>query len=232
MTRSRRRLAINTEQLNLITYTNKFSPLSEQYRAIRTNLQYACENDNIKDIVFTSSMTGDGKSTTISNLAVVFADSGYKTLLVDADLRKPTIAKTFGLRNDFGFSDLLQDTSVSIKDVIQKVGIEHLSVMVSGYQPNNPAELLASKRCLKIMTELRSKYDVILYDMPPVTIVTDAAILASKADGTVLVVRDRQSEKVSIRQAKTILEQSNVNLLGVVYNGVAQHKKNQYYYYQ
>lgn len=219
-----------TRGVSLITLADKSSPISEQYRTIRTNLQYAMVDRDLKTLVVTSSGPGEGKSTTSANLAVVFANSGKHVLLVDADMRKPTVAKTFSLDNIQGLSTLLGNRDTAVQAVIQSAGIDNLDLMTSGPKPPNPSELLASRRMEELMHVLKGKYDLVIFDMPPVVAVTDAQIVASKSDGTILVVRENISKRDSLLKAKSLLELVDATILGVVYNGSKKITDQGYYY--
>lgn len=220
-----------TQAVSLITLADKSSPVSEQYRTIRTNIQFAMVDSDLKSLVVTSSGPSEGKSTTSANLAVVFANSGIRTLLVDADLRKPTVAKTFALKNTFGFSNLLSDRELNVNEATQSTMVGNLSVLTSGPKPPNPSELLGSKRMEELLDEMENEFDLVIFDMPPVVAVTDAQIMSSKVDGTVLVVREQTSNKSALLKAKNLLEMVNANVLGVVYNGSTRSKDQGYYYY-
>lgn len=220
-----------TNPVSLITLVDPSSPVSEQYRTIRTNIQFASSADKrLKTLVVTSSGPSEGKSTTSANLAVVFAKSGQKVLLVDADMRKPTVHKTFLLDNQSGLSTVLS-TEANVIETAQQSTIENLTVLTSGPKAPNPSELLGSFRMNKVMDEARSKYDIVIFDMPPVVTVTDAQIMASKADGTLLVVRENWTRKDALHKAKELLAMVKAHLLGVVYNGTSQSKDKAYYYY-
>lgn len=220
-----------TNPVSLISLVDKTSPITEQYRTIRTNIKFSSSVDHeIKTIVITSSGPGEGKSTTSANLAVVFANAGQKVLLVDADLRKPTVSKTFGLSNLAGLSNLLS-TRQQLGSVIQNSGIENLFILTSGPKPPNPSELLGSTRMEEIIREARGLYDIIIFDMPPVVAVTDAQILSSRCDGTLLVIREDVTRKDSVLKAKELLEISKANVLGVIYNGSKKSQDKGYYYY-
>lgn len=220
-----------TNPVSLITLVDPSSPVSEQYRTIRTNIQFASSVDHkLQTIVVTSSGPSEGKSTTAANLAVVFAKSGQRVLLVDADMRKPTVFKTFQLTNEVGLSTVLS-TSTRIDNAAQKTSIENLSVLTSGPKPPNPSELLGSMRMDQVIQEARNLYDIIIFDMPPIVAVTDAQIMASKVDGTLLVVRENVTKKESVTKARELLHLVNARVLGVVYNGAEQSKDQGYYYY-
>lgn len=220
-----------TEAVSLITLIDKSSPVSERYRTIRTNIQFASAADQqIKTLVITSSGPGEGKSTTSANLAVVFANSGQSVLLVDADMRKPTVHKTFLMNNSVGLSNVLS-MEMDIKDAVQRSVVPNLYVMPSGAKAPNPSELLGSTRMDNLIHELREEYDFIIFDMPPVVTVTDAQIMASKTDGTMLVVRENVTRKDSLQKARELLTMVNANVLGAVYNGSTDANDQGYYYY-
>lgn len=221
----------STKAVGLITLTDPTSPISEQFRTIRTNIQFASSSDKrLQTMVVTSSGPGEGKSTTSANLAVVFAKSGQRVLLVDADLRKPTVYKTFQLNNAKGLSTILSTTQ-NVTEIVQDSGIENLSVLTSGPKPPNPSELLGSVRMNQVIQELRNTYDIVIFDMPPIVTVTDAQIMASKVDGTLLVIRENVTNKESLGKATELLKLVNARVLGSVYNGASQTKDQGYYYY-
>ncbi|STP30550.1 capsular exopolysaccharide family protein [Enterococcus durans] len=205
--------------VSLISVADQTATIPEQYRAIRSNIQ------------FTSSGPGEGKSTTSANLAVVFANSGKKVLLVDADLRKPSVALTVHLSNINGLTNLLGSKEKDIQECIVETMIDNLWVMTSGPKPPNPSEMLDSKRMMDIIAELKKQYDLIIFDTPPVASVTDAQILSAKTDGVVLVVRERKTIKKDLLKAKKLLAIAKANILGIVYNGVKKSSEYDYYYY-
>lgn len=230
MRRSKKQMESQIETVDLITLTNPSSAISEQYRTIRTNIQFVpTDRQPVKTLVITSSGSAEGKSTTAANLAVVFAQAGKEVLLVDADMRKPVLAKSFQINNSYGLSNILS-CSGNMEDGIQKTTMEYLSILPSGPTPPNPSELLSSSRMSELMKELNQLYEIVIFDMPPVVIVTDAQILSAKADGTLLVVREGISKKESLLKAKGLLEMSQAKVLGVVYNGMQQNKETNYYY--
>lgn len=204
-------------ETQLITIENSKSPISEQYRTLRTNIQYSSVDKELKSIIITSPNPGEGKSTTISNLAIVFAQQGKKVLLVDADLRKPTIHYTFNINNTKGLTNLLMKKA-SLGDVIQQTPVLNLFLLPSGTIPPYPAELLQSEMMSQLMDRLKASFDLVLFDTPPILAVADAQILANKCEGSILVVKSGSTEKEGAIRAKDILMSSRSKLLGVVLN--------------
>ena len=214
----------------LITVQSPKSVVSEQFKTIRTNINFSMPDQDIKSIIVTSSTPGEGKSTISSNSAVVFAQSGKKVLLVDADMRKPTAHHTFNILNAAGLSTVLTRQQ-TVDEVVHKTEIEGLHVITSGPIPPNPAELLGSKAMDQLITQLTEQYDLVIFDAPPVLSVTDAQILANKCDGTILVVNSGKAEKDGVIKAKEALVASQANILGVVLNNYVLEKDHYYYQY-
>lgn len=214
-----------------MTIIDPKSPISEQYRTIRTNIQFSSVDEEVKSLMVTSAGPGDGKSTTTANLAVVFAQQGKRVLLVDADLRKPTVHYIFNLTNTFGLTSVLSKQA-SLENAINKTDIENLFVLTSGPIPPNPAELLGSKAMEQFFDDALNKvFDLILFDTPPLLAVTDAQILSNKCDGTVLVVSSGKTEKEQVIKAKELLDAAQSRLLGVVLNNKKIENNSYYYYY-
>jgi capsular exopolysaccharide synthesis family protein len=201
----------------LVTVGNSNSIVSEQFRTIRTNITFAMPDQEIKTILVTSATPGEGKSTNVANLGVVFAQEGKKILIVDADLRKPTMHYTFRLQNIRGLSNLLT-RQYEMSEVLNSTDIPNLFVMTSGPIPPNPAELLSSKTMDSVMTQLIGEFDIIIFDAPPLLSVTDAQVLSNKCQGTLLIVHSGVVENASVLKAKLSLEASKANILGVVLN--------------
>jgi len=221
---------VATNMRHLIAKMNPRSPISEQYRTLRTNIQFSGVDKDIKSILVTSSEPEAGKSSTAANLAVVYAQQGLKTLLVDGDMRKPTVHFTFRLDNLKGLSNAIVD-SQTFEGLAQKSDIDHLYVITSGPVPPNPSELLASdkfKKGLEIATE---QYEVIIVDSPPILTVTDAQILANQLDGVVIVARSGKTETDELKESVNLIEKVQGNILGTVLNDVDKTNKDYYYYY-
>ncbi|MGN8646352.1 CpsD/CapB family tyrosine-protein kinase [Gracilibacillus sp. HCP3S3_G5_1] len=214
---------------HLITKMNPRSPISEQYKTIRTNLQFSSVDGELKTMLVTSSGPSEGKSSTTANLAIVFAQQGKKVLLIDADMRKPTLHYTFRVDNRKGLSSVLVGEA-ELHDSITNSDIAGLDLLSCGPIPPNPSELLGSKAMENLISNASDEYDLVLFDTPPVLAVTDAQILANICDGAVMVVRSNQTEYDAATKAKELLEVGNAKLLGVVLNDREQ-KKGHYYYY-
>ena len=227
----RKQQVLHSAKKNLITSFSPKSPISEQYRTIRTNIQFSMIDKELKTLACTSAMPKDGKSTTIANLAVTIAQQGQRILLVDADLRKPTVHQIMEVKNQYGLTSLLTKRTTPDIAIIPTPMANDLYILPSGPVPPNPSELLGSKMMEDLILELSNDYDLILFDTPPVLAVTDAQILGSRCDGVILVLRSHQTEKKDIVKAKELLDRTNVNVLGVVINLIDQKELNYGYYY-
>ncbi|MGG1312885.1 CpsD/CapB family tyrosine-protein kinase [Cohnella laeviribosi] len=215
---------------NLITHTNPRSPISEAYRSLRTNVDFSSVDQKMQVIMVTSAGPGEGKSTTIGNLAVTYAQSERKVLLIDADMRKPTEHHTFEVSNRRGLSSILSQ-QCTLDEAIQPTKIPGLSVITSGPIPPNPAEMVASQRMSNLIDELRGRFDVILIDSPPTLAVTDAQLLSTRCDGVILVLDQGKVKREIALKAKEGLVKVGAKLLGVVLNNVKRKKSEGYYYY-
>jgi protein-tyrosine kinase len=220
---------IGSNKRNLITHFSPRAAISEQYRTIRTNIQFSSVDESIRTILVTSSGPEEGKSTTVANLAVVFAQQGKKVLLIDADLRKPTVHYTFQLDNTIGLTNVLTKQTQLDKAAVATL-VENLSVLSSGPIPPNPAELLGSKAMEDMLVAALEQFDIVIFDTPPVLAVTDAQILANRCDGTILVVASGKTQIEPAMKSKELLLSSKGKLLGVVLNR-KNAKDSQYYYY-
>lgn len=221
-----------TNGARLIAAAEIQNPVVEQFRTIRTNIDFASvAKGDIKTILITSSLPSEGKSTINANLAVVYAQQGKKVLLVDADLRRPTVAATFGDKpNTVGLTNYLSDNKKEVTDVIKASGIQNLDIITSGPIPPNPAELLGSEIMTELINKLKSIYDLVIFDVPPFLLVTDAQVLLSKVDGAAIVVNGGKSNKSDLNRTYEILELSGVPLLGFIYNDKNNKKTGGYGY--
>lgn len=230
LARKLRKTIQDLTQRSLITHNNSKSPISEQYRTIRTNIQFASVDKEFKSLMVTSAGPGEGKSTTAANLAVVLAQQGKRVLLIDADLRKPTVHYTFKVSNIYGVTNVLtrqktlQDTAVTTK-------IPDLDVLPSGPVPPNPSELIDTKSMTSLIEEAGVMYDYVLFDTPPVLAVTDAQVLSNKVDGVILVVSSGKTQIEGAVKAKELLSHAQAKILGTVLNGKEVKNDNYYYYY-
>jgi non-specific protein-tyrosine kinase len=213
----------------LVTSQGLFSSAAEAYRLIRTNLQFTAIDQSVKSIMVTSSNPGEGKSTTAANLAMVMAQSELKTILVDTDLRKPTMHKLFSLSNLSGITDLLRSPDLNPDSHLKATSIQNLQVITSGPLPPNPAEMLGSKRMVELIECLEELADVVIFDSPPVLAVTDSSILANRVDGVIVVCQAKRTRRKTIKEAVRRLKKGNTMLLGVVLNQAS--KSAGYYYY-
>lgn len=230
MARQGKKKGILQQGRHLITQLNPLSPISEQYRTIRTNLQFASVDSELKTILVTSSGPSEGKSMTVANLATVYAQTGKKVLLIDADLRKPTAHYTFRLDNLRGLSNILVGET-RLEETTNQTSIDNLDVISSGPIPPNPSELLGSKMMQAFIQEASKLYDVILFDTPPILAVTDAQILANYVDGSILVIRSNQAEYEAAIKAKDALQHASAKILGTILNDREKKAANTYYYY-
>ncbi|MGP4106004.1 CpsD/CapB family tyrosine-protein kinase [Virgibacillus sp. L01] len=226
----RRNQSKNSKIRHLITKLNPKSPISEQFRTVRTNLEFTSVDSELKTILVTSSGPSEGKSSSVSNLAVVYAQQGKKVLLVDADLRKPTAHYTFRLDNLTGLSNILVGET-SISEATSETDIANLDVISCGPIPPNPSELLGSKKMEQFINDAGMTYDIILFDTPPVLAVADAQILSNICDGSLLVVRSKQTENELAQKSVDTLKSGRAKLLGTILNDVEKKKANYYYYY-
>lgn len=209
-----RKLATGELHRKLVTLSDKKSVDAEQFRVIRTNVDFALEEQVGNTILVTSATAGEGKSTNAANLAVVFAQEGKRVLLVDADMRKPSLHLFFGGRSAEGLSTVLTNGG----ELIQETPVVGLSLLACGAVPTNPSELLASKRMAELIGEWKAQFDVVIFDTPPILAVTDALILARRCDGVLLVVQAGVANRVLVQKAQVLLQQAQANILGVVLN--------------
>ncbi len=215
---------------NLITLSNPRSPISESYRSLRTNIDYSAIDEKIQVIMVSSAGPGEGKTTTITNLAITYAQSERKVILIDADLRKPTAHHNFSISNRWGLSSVLSQ-QCTLEESIQSSSVPGLDVITSGTIPPNPAEMLGSNRMNAVIQQLRDMYDIILIDTPPLLAVTDAQIVATKSDGAIMVVDQGRVKRDIAKKAIQNLQTVNARILGVVLNNVKRKANEESYYY-
>jgi tyrosine-protein kinase Etk/Wzc len=214
---AQRDAAVSSQRL--VTHLDPRSPVAEAYRSLRTNLAFARAHDALRTIVLTSPGPADGKSTTVANLAITFAQQGQRTLLIDADLRRAVLDKLFGAPREPGLTDVLVGR-VPLLQVISETAISNLRVLGSGPFPPNPSELLGSPAMRAVLDAAREQFDVVLLDSPPLLAVTDAAVLSTMVDGAILVVRTGVTPRTSVRRAVSQLETVHGRLIGTVLNDV------------
>jgi non-specific protein-tyrosine kinase len=206
--------------MDLITLTDPRSPVSEAYRTLRTNLSFYGLDQPLRSLVVTSPAGGEGKSTTIANLAVTMAQSGRRTILIDCDLRRPSLHTTFGLSEEPGLTNLVLGEVTD--PPLQETGVQNLWLLASGTQPPNPADLLGSKKLDQVIAGLAESADFLLFDAPPVLAVTDATILGAKVDGILLVVQAGKTRRDHSERAKELLEKAHVRIIGVTLTNAPQ----------
>src|SRR6266581_5840557 len=229
-----RRLSVATskEAVELITLSRPQSQMSESYRALRTSLLLTSVGAPPKIILITSALPQEGKTTTSINTATVLAQKGTRVLLVDADLRRPSIHKTLGLGPRVGLSNVLTGGTTLQQATVRSTQLPNLFILPAGTPPPNPAELLASAQMFDLLAELREQYDHIVVDTPPTLSVTDAVVLSTRADAVVLVIRSGQTTKPALRRSRDILAQVNARVAGVLLNAVDLDSPDYYYYYE
>jgi len=208
------------EFYRLATLINPRSGSAEAYRALRTNIEFASVDTPIRTLVVTSSRPHEGKTVTASNLAVAYAQADRRTILVDADLRKPGVHSMFGIPNEDGLTTLLRDEKATVARVANSTEQANLRVVTTGPLPPNPAELLGSQRMRRVIDKLKADADIVIFDTPPAQVVVDAVVLSSYLDATVLVVDVGRSRRGALRQAGEALARANAKVLGVILNRV------------
>ena len=207
------------------------SPVAEAYRTVRTNIQYSTLDKPAKTLLVTSANPFEGKSVTAANLAVVMAQAGLKTVLIDSDLRRPVQHKIFQLSNQNGLSKALLQPEESLNGHLQSVGLPNLQVLTSGPIPPNPSELLGSRKMRALLERLKAEADVIILDSPPTLAVTDATVLAAQVDGVVLVTDSGRTRRSLALRARDTLKKVGANILGATVNRVKDRGGSHYYYY-
>jgi len=225
-------VAASKEAVELITISRPQSQMSESYRALRTSLLLTSLGAPPKTILITSALPQEGKTTTSINTATVLAQKGTRVLLIDADLRRPSIHKALGMGPRVGLSNVLTGGTTVQQATVRSTMLPNLFVLPAGTPPPNPAELLASAQMVDLLAELRDQYDHIIVDTPPTLSVTDAVVLSTRADAVVLVIRSGQTTKPALRRSRDILGQVNARVSGVLLNAVNLDSPDYYYYYE
>lgn len=206
------------------------SPDAEAYRILRTNIELKKDLYKATTIAVVSANAGEGKTTTLSNLAYVFSQAGYSTLMVDADLRRPRLARYAEMKSDVGLSSYLSGTK-ELKDVVFQTGHENLYMLPSGPIPADPSGLIGSHRMQKLISEVSRRFDIVLIDSPPVLGVSDASLLVSRADATLLVLQPRKMPIKALLRAKSLVQNAGGQIMGLVMNNVDISGDTQYQYY-
>jgi polysaccharide biosynthesis transport protein len=229
-----KRLALTSskEVVETVTQVRPQSQMAESYRALRTSLLLSNLGAPPKVIMVTSARPQEGKTTTSINTAIVLAQKGVRVLLIDADLRRPSVHKTLGMGPRSGLSNVLTGSATTQQTITTSTILPNLFIMPAGTPPPNPAELLASLNMRTLIAELRGQYDHIVIDTPPTLSVTDAVVLSPTADATILVIRSGQTTKQALRRARDVLMQVNAHVAGVLLNAVDLTSPDYYYYYE
>lgn len=204
------------------------SIVTENYKILRTNIEYSSFDGGLKTILVTSSEPGEGKTTTAGNLAICLAQDNKRIVLIDCDLRRPMLHRRFKVSNDEGLSEIIIG-KVSLEDSIKEV-YTGLDIITAGKIPPNPSEMLGSNDMKELIDKLKEIYDYIILDSPPVLAVTDAQILSRKVDGTILVIKSTKTKKANVINAKELLDKVRGNIIGVVLNEVKIKNDKCYYY--
>lgn len=206
------------------------STISEKFRGIRSNIMFSNAENEIGSLLVTSEKIGSGKSTISANIAVTYAQAGYKTLIIDGDMRKPTQHYIFDLPNNSGLSNLIINKA-TYSDSLKETNVDNLAILTAGPTPPNPSELIASSKFETIFNELSDHYDFIVIDTPPVNTVTDAQVYAQTVKNCVLVIDAEKNNKIEVKKAKDLLNKADGKLLGAVLNKMPMDKNSSYYYY-
>lgn len=205
--------------------------MKEAYRTLRTNVRFSLRGEGCKSFCITSSSQGEGKSITMLNLAITFAETGQKVLLIDADLRRPAMARLLVEKASPGLSNVLAGLTTEAESIRKEV-YPNLDVLLSGDLPPNPSELLGSERMIELIESLSKQYDYILVDTPPVNIVSDVCVVANLLDGVLLLARQGRTRKESLKRAVNHLNLTGAKLLGTIFNGVPEDVRTTYSYYE
>ena len=226
-------VAVNDEEqvdACIVTQHDPKSPISEAYRNLRTQFQFATFQTKPKSVTVTSSVPGEGKTTTAVNMAVAFADSGFRVLIIDTDLRRPHVHHVLKMERGAGLADILRE-DLDYREVVRKTRVPNLSIISSGRVPPNPSELIGSDRMRALMERLAGEFDLVICDAPSLLVVTDPVLLSTEVDTVVIVVAVRNARRETILRGKKLLETARANISGVVLNGLEATRRHYYYYY-
>jgi succinoglycan biosynthesis transport protein ExoP len=223
-------LGVIPQNVGLIIEEGADSPHAEAYRVLRTNLLFSRKDDKLNTVAVVSAGAGEGKSTTVFNLASVFAQSGQRTIIVDSDLRRPTLHKMLHVTNNMGLTNYLLKQN-SLEEVIQTTKTPMLDFLASGKLPSSSLGILSSAQMKELIGDLKQRYDFVLFDSPPIMGVSDASILASEVDMTLQVIQYRRYPQPMNIRAKQLIEKVGGNLVGIVLNNINMSQDESYYYY-
>ncbi|MGE5619288.1 MAG: CpsD/CapB family tyrosine-protein kinase [Sphingomonadaceae bacterium] len=198
----------------LVTLSDPRSPAAEAYRSLRTNIQFSCVDTPPRTLLVTGTEADEGKSTVLCNLAVTIAQAGTRVIVVDCDLRRPSVHEIFGLANDKGLATALVEEGEALP--LQQTAVPNLRLLAAGPMPPSPADLLGSQRMRSLIDDLVASADLVLFDGPPVGLFADSQLLASRVDGTILVLTAGKTRREAANRAKALLEKANARILGVV----------------
>jgi capsular exopolysaccharide synthesis family protein len=223
-------LAVIPRDVGVLHRTSGFTPDAEAYRILRTNLEFNRKNPNANCITVVSGGAGEGKSTTLTNLAFVCAQGGYNVLLIDADLRRPRLHTLFDVSNQKGLTNYLA-TQIPLEEVVIQTPVENLYFLPSGLLPADSAGILNSQRMSELIEDVKARFDLVLIDSPPILGVSDASVLVNEADLTIIVVQHRKLPRQMLLRVKQAIENVGGTVLGVVLNNVDTRTDSQYQYY-
>jgi succinoglycan biosynthesis transport protein ExoP len=226
------RLPVTAGQPGLIVATHPRAAVAEAYRVARTNLLYSNVDQSPRVVLVTSAREAEGKTTTVLNLAATFAELGNRTLVIDADLRRPMIHKMFEIENHTGLTSAILSDPTAVEGVIRSTHIHNLHVLLSGPLPPNPAELLSSQRMQQLLDILRGMFDTVLIDSPPLLAVADPLVLSTMVDAVLLVVDVESSTRHTMVRVRETLDRVGSRLSGVILNKISADRRRAYYYYQ
>jgi capsular exopolysaccharide synthesis family protein len=221
----------NREETGVLAYTRPNSQIAEAYRGLRTSVLLSLPDAPPKIILVTSPLPQDGKSTTSIGMAIVMAQEGRRVLLVDADLRHPSICKTLGINSRAGLTTILAGYQKPESVILPSPRLQNLFVLPAGPTSPCPSELLSSEHMKQLLVQWREMFDHIIIDSPPVLAVTDAVRLSIEADAVLMVIRSSQTSKAALRRASIVLAQVKANVLGIVINGLDLNSADRHYYY-